>query len=49
MKLPNQIKSVEKRTYNAVSPGSNPAFFGSLLPILKNVGMGALHGALGAL
>lgn len=48
MKLPNQTKAVDRKTYNAnaVTTGVNASFsFGSLLPIAA----GALKGALGSL
>jgi len=48
MKLPNQTKAIERKTYdaNAVTAGANASFsFGSLLPVLKNVATGVL-GAL---
>lgn len=48
MKLPNQTKAVDRKTYNAnaVTTGVNASFsFGSLLPIAT----AALKGAIGAI
>jgi hypothetical protein len=39
MKLPNQTKAVERKTYNAnaVATGSNPSLLGSLIPIVASL------------
>ncbi len=49
MNLPNQTKSIERKTYNAnaVTTGVNASFsFGNLL---KHAAIGALKGGIGSL
>ncbi|MGH1388069.1 hypothetical protein [Kordia sp.] len=44
MKLPNQTKAVERKTYNAnaVSAGANTSILGALLPLVASGIIGAL-------
>jgi hypothetical protein len=48
MKLPTQAKSVDRnnRVAEARAAGVNPAFWGSVLNVLKKAGMGALNGVM---
>ncbi|MEM6685127.1 MAG: hypothetical protein AAF617_04965 [Bacteroidota bacterium] len=44
MKLPNQTRAVERKTYNAnaVTVGANASFLGALVPILAKAAKGAI-------
>ena len=48
MKLPTQAQSVDRsnRIAEAKMSGVNPAFWGSVLNVLKKAGQGALQGVL---
>ncbi|MCX4029561.1 hypothetical protein H0A36_03885 [Endozoicomonas sp. SM1973] len=48
MKLPTQAKSIDRsnRAAEAKAAGVNPAFWGSVLNVLKKAGTGALQGVL---
>jgi hypothetical protein len=48
MKLPTQAKSVDRcnRIAEVKASGINPAFWGSILNVLKKAGQGALQGVL---
>lgn len=49
MHLPTQAPSVDrsKRLEAAKEAGVNPAFWGSVLDVLKKAGVGALNGVIG--
>ena len=51
MRKPIQCEGVErgpaKTAQIAVAGGANPAFLGSIMPVIKNAALGALQGALG--
>ena len=51
MKLPNQTKSIEYKTYNAnaVSAGVNASGWGSILSNVARVGLPMLQAGLGAI